>query len=134
MGKKRPTNKRRRPAANNTTGDNANNSNGDLDQQSSSDLDGGGGGGWSSIPGKRLDIDLKESPPSNDIDEFDTSKWTSRHYDNNNGNDDDDAAHHHEEAQFDNEDLYNPDPLDNTNRFDSEFGLEGANDAGMFLR
>ena len=105
--------------------------------------------GWSSIPGKRLDVDLKNKddeneqqlpkggkkkrphPTSNhtknssqsieDEDEFNNlDKWTSQHYDNDSLQDD--------------TDLYNlDDKFDVTNKYDGSM-IDGSNDAGMFLR
>ena len=110
--------------------------------------------GWASVPGTKLDVDIanindddfskkKKSTHSpvhssnhtkgtssssaaaadqddDDDEKYDTSKWKSYHYDNEELNDD--------------TDLYNPDRLDNSNKFDVGGLMEGANDAGMFLR
>jgi len=106
--------------------------------------------GWSSIPGKRLEVDLKnkddEQLPSKggkkkrphptttkhtkhgpqcsiekEEDEFNNlEKWTSHHYDNDSLEDD--------------TDLYNlDDKFDTTNKYDGSM-VDGSNDAGMFLR
>ena len=112
--------------------------------------------GWASVPGTKLDVDIANindddfskkkkkrthstvhssnhtkggTPPfaaeaaadqEDDDEKYDTSKWKSYHYDNEELNDD--------------TDLYNPDRLDNSNKFDVGGLMEGANDAGMFLR
>ena len=128
--------KRQRPTASTTTEDVD-----DDDQQRV---------GWSSIPGKRLDVDLKNkddeqklpskggkkkrphptaSKPTkdnntlgdDDEDEFNNlEKWTSQHYDNDSLEDD--------------TDLYNlDDKFDVSNKYDGSM-IDGSNDAGMFLR
>ena len=102
---------------------------------------------WSSIPGKRLEVDLKNkdddellpskggkkkrphptsstSKPTSDNkdeDEFNNlEKWTSQHYDNDSLEDD--------------TDLYNlDDKFDVSNKYDGTM-IDGSNDAGMFLR
>lgn len=93
---------------------------------------------WASVPGTKLHVDIANIYNDNyskkkggtsssslaaadqekdDDEKYDTSKWKSYHYDYEELNDD--------------SDLYNPDRLDSRNKFDV---MEGANDAGMFLR
>ena len=129
--------KRQRPTATSTTTE-------DVDDDDEQRV------GWSSIPGKRLEVDLKnkdddEQLPSkggkkkrphpttskptndspqygiNDEDEFNNlEKWTSHHYDNDSLEDD--------------TDLYNlDDKFDVSNKYDGSM-IDGSNDAGMFLR
>lgn len=73
-------------------------------------------GGWSSIPGEKLSVDINPNARTEN-DTNDISKWTSPHY---NIEDDDSAA---------SRDLYDPDPRAQSNRFNVE---EGAGDFGMF--
>ena len=128
--KKRPTNKRQRPTTDSST--------------STEDVDDQNRVGWTSIPGKRLEVDLKNkdddeqlpskggkkkrphptSKPtisSDNEDEFNNlEKWTSQHYDNDSLEDD--------------TDLYNlDDKFDGSNKYDGSM-IDGSNDAGMFLR
>lgn len=101
--------------------------------------------GWSSIPGKRLRVDIADtsataaatgrrrgggasSPGSDDDDngEFNTDKWMSQHYDEESDNE--------QRNQQADSDLFDPDPRARTNKFDAGSKLAGANDDGMFMR
>ena len=110
--------------------------------------DGGGGGDdgtapptWASVPGRRLDVDIADDAPvaaaaqapaeaasahiaADDGDEFDTAKWASKHYDGEDSGGEGDAD----------ADLFDPDPGARTNLYDAGSKLDGANDAGMFMR
>ena len=144
--KNRTTRKRQRPA---TTSSSNNSSTGNVNDV---ELNDGGESerlGWASVPGTKLDVDIANinddfskkkkkaihstvhssnhakgtavaAEQEDDDEKYDTSKWKSYHYDNEEVNDD--------------TDLYNPDRLDNSNKFDVGGLMEGANDAGMFLR
>ena len=147
MLKNRTTRKRQRPA---TTSSSNNSSTGNVNDV---ELNDGGESerlGWASVPGTKLDVDIANinddfskkkkkaihstvhssnhtkgtaaaaDQDDDDDEKYDTSKWKSYHYDNEELNDD--------------TDLYNPDRLDNSNKFDVGGLMEGANDAGMFLR
>ena len=159
MVKNRTTKKRQHPA---TTSSNNNDGVGNnvnyvrLNDGTYCNHDGGGHErernlGWASIPGTKLHVDIAnmndvehskkkkkkrtihsssnhtndksaaaDQDEEEDDEKYDTSKWKSYHYDNEELNDD--------------TDLYNPDRLDNSNKFDVGGLMEGANDAGMFLR
>ena len=97
---------------------------------------------WSSIPGKRIHADIADgvaladahsakniAHDSNDsddssTDQFNIQKWNSEHYDREDDEWDEKADN----------DLFNPDPHDRTNKFDPGSKFDGANDAGVFLR
>ena len=150
--KNRTTRKRQRPA---TTSSSNNSSTGNANEVELNDCGESERLGWASVPGTKLDVDIANindddfskkkkrthstvhssnhtkggTPPfaaaaaadqEDDDEKYDTSKWKSYHYDNEELNDD--------------TDLYNPDRLDNSNKFDVGGLMEGANDAGMFLR
>ena len=116
--------------------------------------------GWSSIPGKRLDVDIAntvaaapsaaptanghtttknkkrhradnsdEDDVSSSSDQYNVEKWTSQHYDHEDDGESDDGWEENADK-----DLFDPDPLDKTNKFDAGSKLDGANDAGMFFR
>jgi len=96
---------------------------------------------WSSIPGKRIHADIADgvaladahsakniAHDSNDsddssTDQFNIQKWNSEHYDREDDEWDEKADN----------DLFNPDPHDRTNKFDPGNKFDGANDAGVFL-
>ena len=92
--------------------------------------------GWASIPGERLDVDIAATdettnaaaatPTDDGNGEFDADKWASQHYDEES----DDGGNDHAGDL----DLFDPDPIAKTNKYDAGSKLEGANDAGMFLR
>jgi hypothetical protein len=75
-------------------------------------------GGWSSIPGEKLAVDIDSNAHHDEKDTYDFSKWTSPHY---NIEDDDNSAA--------SRDLYDPDPRAEGNRFNVE---DGAGEFGMF--
>ena len=147
--KNRTIKKRQRPATSISS-----NNNSTMDNGNGNGLNDDGGErerlGWASVPGTKLDVDIANinddfskkkkkaihstvhssnhtkgtaaaaDQDDDDDEKYDTSKWKSYHYDNEELNDD--------------TDLYNPDRLDNSNKFDVGGLMEGANDAGMFLR
>lgn len=75
-------------------------------------------GGWSTIPGQKLSVDID---PSSQTDINDLSQWTSPHYNLDDNDDDGGSAA--------SKDLYDPDPRGEGNRYN---GVEGAGDFGMF--
>jgi len=108
---------------------------------------------WTSIPGKRLHVDISGSDrPPQDLEHEteDLSKWTSRHYDDdydfdgdgdyqtnhNNTNDSKKKKNKNSSSSTKTihaeDDLFDPDPHAPTNKFDSRSKFEGAHDAGMF--
>lgn len=107
----------------------------------------GGDLGWSSIPGRRLAVDIadkntggvvrdtvkehRQNESDDDDNSFDnddflnTSNWTSQHYELEDG----DAFNKTAESEF-----WDPDPKAKSNKFDAGAKMEGAHEDGMFLR
>ena len=118
--------------------------------------------GWSTIPGRRLAVDIADNHKPSSSDSGGVAAAKKEHHHNNNGDSSDDGSFNHHSKDEDDDEAYlnttnwtshhyeyedtetfnktaesefwDPNPMAPSNKFDVGSKVVGANDDGMFLR